>query len=1217
MNPIMKTVTFRDVSEKYRIKFVVNGKDSWEDFWALKSVNFSVDKAETLAIIGENGAGKSTILKLIAGMLKTDKGEVCVLGKVSALLELGAGFYPEFTGRENLYLNTSLFGLTREEIDAKFDEIVEFSGIGRFIDAQVKSYSQGMFVRLAFAIAIHINPDILLIDDTLSVGDEDFQRKCIYKILELKESGKTIIFVTHDMNTARRLCARGIFLRSGEIIKDGPINMVISYYMETLGDRKGIAIFQKDDLGVVFNNGKLIVRWKDKTITQGQGGYSSFFFNEHHFNSLTANWRADVENANLIVAKGQWFGIPVAQVWEIRMLDDNQLQLEVALEIKGKYSVENLQVEILFRKEYKKWFSSERKGVFPENFFHERECELIYDDPIDKLAGFKGDCKENGQNSLPAVIVDAFGQQIKALLFQILNSGLDITARIIRLKLPNVYESVENDVDKKFSLSMKLKLIGNDNQDALEEYVYKCRKLIGVEKERIENKKIESQAKQFTFGSGRFSLHIDENNLLHMFYDGKKITSGFGIKTTLLIGKEWKDTYTRQMFIKKIAENHIQVHNISWIDIPAIQTWSFLMKEEGVIEVMMRIEVQSQIKIHEIHVAIFFSQAYTKWLTIHESGNFGENLGVEGEILLKDKNTRAVGVASMSLPTVVLDLSRDLKYLLRIWNSDPTFSSPVVEALTEDMEFREGRIEFFKGIICITEDKNSINEEICGVLGSEHTTEESFFNKEDSGDQSLYLVDDKEIRQQAAMLSSGPQNRLSEILRMHALGKVGIAVSRYNFFKLDKILKFYANIFNRKIDLDNCVFNHFPVKTIFNNFIEYLKQIKSAAEALGVRLVLKDQDLFDILKTVSRQSTAYNGKQLLRFLGVTCEHAFIGPRQIVIDLYHRCNANCVHCWFHNPKTTLSEEYLNMRLGFDSYRKIIDDAQQLSVELIILEGNGEPLLEQSFPKMAKYTKDKGIMLSFSTNGILFNQDMAKMVLFDFDVDRITCSLPAATEKTYSLVNPKQANAGFQQVVQNMSYFIKLRNSAGIKKPCLAMNHVIHALNCHELIKMAELDARIGADIVQFRIMQKPDKNIKHLALASEQIEMIKQSLDRITAFLRQKNIILDESFLNQLKIIDGNALSPLKGVCDKRECFIGWFQTLVFANSEVSMCQLKVIDTLAGSSFKEVWNSEKYNMHRIQAKYLKDNKEVVFANGKKLFDEDCEQCDIVKDALRIE
>ena len=215
----MAIIQFKDVWEMFKIKFVIDGRSSWENFWALKGLNFEIAKGETVGIIGENGAGKSTVLKLIAGMLRPDRGEIEVGGKVSGLLELGAGFQAELTGKENIYLIAGLFGLSKVEVEERFDRIVEFAGIGRFIHAPVKCYSQGMFVRLAFAIAIHVEPEILLIDDILAVGDEYFQRKCIGKIFEVRDQGATIVIVTHDMNMLKRLCSRAIFLKDGRVTR--------------------------------------------------------------------------------------------------------------------------------------------------------------------------------------------------------------------------------------------------------------------------------------------------------------------------------------------------------------------------------------------------------------------------------------------------------------------------------------------------------------------------------------------------------------------------------------------------------------------------------------------------------------------------------------------------------------------------------------------------------------------------------------------------------------------------------------------------------------------------------------------------------------------------------------------------------------------------------------------------------------------------------------
>lgn len=198
----------------------------------LKGVSLTIKRGEAVALIGTNGSGKSTLLKLMTKILYPNSGTIEINGKLTSLLELGAGFHPDFSGRENIYFNASIFGLTRKEIDDKLDDIIEFSELKNFIDNPIRTYSSGMFMRLAFAVAINVNADILLVDEILSVGDEHFQNKCIEKMLELKNEGKTMVFVTHSMESVRKLCNRAIWLYNGEIEMDGQAEDVIKKYVE-------------------------------------------------------------------------------------------------------------------------------------------------------------------------------------------------------------------------------------------------------------------------------------------------------------------------------------------------------------------------------------------------------------------------------------------------------------------------------------------------------------------------------------------------------------------------------------------------------------------------------------------------------------------------------------------------------------------------------------------------------------------------------------------------------------------------------------------------------------------------------------------------------------------------------------------------------------------------------------------------------------------------
>lgn len=206
----------------------------YQEFHALKGVDFQIAKGQTVGIVGRNGSGKSTLLQVICGTLTPTSGEANVRGRIAALLELGAGFNPDFTGRENVYLNATVLGLTRREVDERFDEIAAFADIGEFIEQPVKTYSSGMYVRLAFAVAIHVKPDILVVDEALAVGDEAFQRKCFARIEAIREAGATVLFVSHSAGTVIDLCDRAILLDGGEVIADGHPKQVIGLYQKLL-----------------------------------------------------------------------------------------------------------------------------------------------------------------------------------------------------------------------------------------------------------------------------------------------------------------------------------------------------------------------------------------------------------------------------------------------------------------------------------------------------------------------------------------------------------------------------------------------------------------------------------------------------------------------------------------------------------------------------------------------------------------------------------------------------------------------------------------------------------------------------------------------------------------------------------------------------------------------------------------------------------------------
>lgn len=249
-DPIRPEVArIRDVSKKFTIRRdssikerVVTlgraGRRHKKEFWALRNVDLDIFAGETIGLIGHNGSGKSTLLKVIGGIVDPTSGTVEERGRLAALLELGAGFHPDLTGRENVFLNASVLGLSREETEAQFDDIVTFAAIGDFIDTQVKFYSSGMYVRLAFAVAVHTDPDVLLVDEVLAVGDEAFQRKCMDRIREFQQQGRTIILVTHSLDQVVELCGRCVLLHQGQVLFDGKPSTAVARFRDLLEERR-------------------------------------------------------------------------------------------------------------------------------------------------------------------------------------------------------------------------------------------------------------------------------------------------------------------------------------------------------------------------------------------------------------------------------------------------------------------------------------------------------------------------------------------------------------------------------------------------------------------------------------------------------------------------------------------------------------------------------------------------------------------------------------------------------------------------------------------------------------------------------------------------------------------------------------------------------------------------------------------------------------------
>ncbi len=502
-----------------------------KEIYALKDIGLCIKKGEAIGIIGENASGKTTLLRIISRITVPTKGELRVKGKVAGLLDLGAGFHSELTGKENIYLDAALYGMSREEIDAVYDQIVEFSGLGDFINAQVKTYSQGMLVRLGFAIAIHVDPDMFLIDDSLAVGDEEFQRKCLNKISELKKQGKTIIVVSHDLDSISRICERGILLQSGRIVKDDSIHKVIMRYIEAVGDKNSIASFDKGRISVIFNSGKIILLWDGKPITKNFGGYISFQILNKWIMSWQAKWQV-AENTD--------------DSWKVRgVLDRYGVELELACLLENETRMNfDLKLEVPKHLSLKKTGFGFMLSEKYERFLQEEGIEDI--EVIQNSSGEWTDVYRTDECHAPLVLVSRESLPVVKMNFiqdkfpsfsLIQNTAQDLDARVMQIQtsIPDRLKTGSSE-SQTIKCGLKLELLGGR---ALDDFIRE-REHSGVIKSEI------------------FKLQIKQK-CIRLFYKGMQLTKDKSLCFGFFYNQRFFDLFEGEWQIKKESSDRLAV----------------------------------------------------------------------------------------------------------------------------------------------------------------------------------------------------------------------------------------------------------------------------------------------------------------------------------------------------------------------------------------------------------------------------------------------------------------------------------------------------------------------------------------------------------------------------------------------------------------------------------------------------------------------------------
>lgn len=334
-------------------------------FHALRDITLAIEPGESLGIIGRNGSGKSTLLKILAGVTLPTSGRVRAHGRVASLLELGAGFHPVLTGRENIYLNAGMLGMRHAQTDEVLEDIIEFSGIREFIDQPVDTYSSGMYVRIGFAVAVHTNPDIFLVDEVLAVGDEEFQRKCRVRIGELKEQGKTIVFVSHDLGAVHALCDRVALLSEGRMMNRGSPQKTIDYYLRQIGRQSGIHRMEAGALEAIFSHGRISLFQERREVSAPRGFEMRLVSLGRDHLSSQADWEVVERGPASCVARAEMTRLPVRMHWEIE-LAEGRLHWRAAIECLHDVALDSIDLFAFLPAFFSRWHYGDAAGRFPE-----------------------------------------------------------------------------------------------------------------------------------------------------------------------------------------------------------------------------------------------------------------------------------------------------------------------------------------------------------------------------------------------------------------------------------------------------------------------------------------------------------------------------------------------------------------------------------------------------------------------------------------------------------------------------------------------------------------------------------------------------------------------------------------------------------------------------------------------------------------------------------
>lgn len=656
-------------------------------FDALKDITFSVERGESVGIIGANGSGKSTLLKILAGVTAPTTGRVTIRGRVASLLELGAGFHSVLTGRENIYLNGRILGMSRADIDREFDRIVEFSGIGEFLDNPVETFSSGMYVRLGFAVAVHSNPDLFLVDEVLSVGDEEFQRKCRERIGELREQGKTILFVSHDLSIVNALCQRVILLDRGKmIVRDTP-QETIDYYLRQVGRRQGIHTIASGAVEAIVSHGRVSIFYSRREISAPCGFQVHVRSMGGVHSSTAADWNVVARSENGCVAVGTMPRLPLTFTWRLH-INGPKLIWAVELECDRALPFDGIDINLFLKRDYDHWVYRDEAGTFPEILPQHQDFLQILPPAAGVANAGAFSEMAGGPSPISVSIVDAASK----FHLQWTNSSFTLGSRILQILVLQVGNDRAISPGRHDVLTIEMDL-GKTQQEILELR--------------------DEFSRRFTLRDGALGLRYADGAFA-IFWGEVQLTRAVCLYSSMLIHHVWNDCQNLAWGPVECSGSVMRVSGQSR-RFPFVQHWEIDLRDNAA-HITVWLEALEEFEAQEYHLSIGLRPEYDRWQTEHESGTFPPfEAGLDDWRHANRDYAPGMTVRALSsaFPSVILkSTARDVPFRMTAVNTGHRESARLLQALrTPDagrIRFTRGRHLYFQGLVRVEPDEKLV-----------------------------------------------------------------------------------------------------------------------------------------------------------------------------------------------------------------------------------------------------------------------------------------------------------------------------------------------------------------------------------------------------------------------------------------------------------------------------------------------------------------------------